>query len=167
MKGFKRVQIVLASGAVAIVAAAAVWVTAFAASPRPSPAPPTPNHVAASLGGHNKSGQPGLKRRDAEARALGMTMAELHADFAKGMTLHQVADTKGIGLAQFTTAVLANEKAQLAATVKAGTITQAQADQIAQRESAAKIAARWDAPDHRANAGATTPGTPATPTAAG
>jgi hypothetical protein len=49
-------------------------------------------------------------------------MAELRADFAKGMTLHQIADTKGVSLAQFTTAVLAAEKAQLSAAVKAGMI---------------------------------------------
>jgi hypothetical protein len=90
-------------------------------------------------------------------------MTELQADFAKGMTLHQVADTKGVSLAQFTTAVLAAERTQLTAAVKAGTITQAQSDQIAQRESAAKIAARWDSADHRAPGRGTTPATPATP----
>jgi hypothetical protein len=94
-------------------------------------------------------------------------MTELQADFAKGMTLHQVADTKGVSLAQFTTAVLAAEKTQLTAAVKAGTITQAQADQISQRESAAKIAARWDSADHRARGGGTTPATPSTPATTG
>jgi hypothetical protein len=166
VKGIKRVHFVLIAGVVAIVAAAAVWVTAFAASPSPSPGAGVSSHSAASLGGHHKSGQPGLKRRDAEAHALGITMAELRADFAKGMTLHQIADTKGISLAQFTTAVLAAEKAQLAAAVQAGTITQAQADQISQRESTAKIAARWDSPDHRAHSGGT-PATPSTPATTG
>jgi hypothetical protein len=167
MKGFKRVHLVLASGAVAIVAAAAVSVAVFAASSSPSPGTAGSSHSAASLGGHHKAGQPGLKRRDAEARALGITRAELQADFAKGMTLHQIADTKGVSLAQFTTGVLAAEKAQLTSAVKAGTITQAQADQIAQRESAAKIAARWDSADHRAHSSGTTPAPPSTPATTG
>jgi hypothetical protein len=163
MKGFKRVHFVLAAAAVAIVAAAAVSVAAFAASSSPSPGAAGSGHSAAALGGHHKAGQPGLQRRNAEAQALGITMAELRADFAKGMTLHQIADTKGISLAQFTTAVLAAEKAQLTAAVKAGTITQAQADQISQRESAAKIAARWDSAGHRAHSSGSTPATPSTP----
>jgi hypothetical protein len=83
------------------------------------------------------------------------------------MTLHQIADTKGVSLAQFTTGVLSAEKAQLTSAVKAGTVTQAQADQIAQRESAAKIAARWDSADHRARGGGTTPATPSTPATTG
>jgi hypothetical protein len=160
MKGLKRVQIVIASGIVAIVAAAAVWVTAFAHSPNPTSAAPVSSQSAASLGGaHHKAGQPGLKRRAAEAQVLGITRAELQADFAKGMTLHQIADAKGISLAHFTTAVMAAEKAQLAAEVKAGKITQAQADQIAQRETPAKITASWDSPDHRGHVGAPTPAT--------
>ena len=160
MKGFNRVPLVLASGAVAIIAAAVVWVSAFAASPSQSPATPTPSHSAALLGGaHHKTGQPGLMRRQAEAQVLGITRAELQADFAKGMTLHQIADTKGVTLDQFTTRVMAAEKARLDAEVKAGKITQAQADQIAARETPAKIAASWDAAGHRGHVAPTTPAT--------
>jgi hypothetical protein len=167
MKGFNRVRLVLASGAVAIVAAAAVWVTGLAAQPSPTSGAASSSSAASLGAAHHKAGQPGLKRRAAEAKVLGITRAELQADFAKGMTLHQIADTKGISLAQFTTAVMAAEKAQLAAEVKAGTITQAQADQIAQRETPAKIAASWDAADHRGQSSGTTPATPTTPATTG
>ena len=156
MKGFNRVPLVLASGAVAIIAAAVVWVSAFAASPSQSSGTPTPSQSAAA---HHKTGQPGLMRRQAEAQVLGITRAELQADFAKGMTLHQIADTKGVTLDQFTTRVMAAEKARLDAEVKAGKITQAQADQIAARETPAKIAASWDAADHRGHVAPTTPAT--------
>jgi len=85
-----------------------------------------------------------LKIHEAVATALGITSTELTADFAKGLTVHQIAGAKGITEAQFTSALQAAEKAQVDAAVKAGSLTQAQADALAQHQRLGAAAMIWD-----------------------
>jgi hypothetical protein len=68
----------------------------------------------------------------AAATYLGVTQAELMTQLQSGKTLAQVADaTSGKSAAGLVDALVAAEKTELDAAVKAGRITQAQADQIA------------------------------------
>jgi hypothetical protein len=64
----------------------------------------------------------------AAAAALGVTEAELKADFKAGQTLAQVAAAKNVSEADFKTKVVAALKPKLDAAVAAKTITQAQED---------------------------------------
>ncbi len=89
------------------------------------------------LGGHgrpHKGGIPQLMQtyRDAAAGALGISPGELQADLAKGMTLHQVADTKGINEAQFRAALIRNLQPALDAAVRDGKLTSDQEKEILQ-----------------------------------
>lgn len=77
------------------------------------------------MGDHR--GGPG-RGLDQVAAAIGITTDELRTQLEAGKTPVQVAQSKGIDEATLKTKVLAAIKADLDAKVKAGTITQAQAD---------------------------------------
>lgn len=81
-------------------------------------------------GGHGGPG--GLDADDltAAAKALGMTEADLTTQLTGGKTVAQVATAKGVTLQTVIDAIAAADKAEFAAAVKAGTMTQAQADQM-------------------------------------
>ena len=64
----------------------------------------------------------------AAAQVLGMTDAELTAALQSGKTTAQVATGKGVELQKVIDAIVAADKAEFAAAVTAGTMTQAQAD---------------------------------------
>ena len=66
---------------------------------------------------------------EAAAKALGMTATDLEAQFRAGQTLEQIATAKKVAVKTVQDAVIAALQTQLAADVKAGKITQAQADQ--------------------------------------
>ena len=80
-------------------------------------------------GGHGGPG--GLDADDltAAAKALGMTEADLTAALGGGKTAAGVAADKGVAVQKVVDAIVAADQAEIAAAVKAGTITQAQADQ--------------------------------------
>jgi hypothetical protein len=67
---------------------------------------------------------------DAAASYLGMSEATLHSALESGKTLAQVAKEKGKSVDGLVAAMVSNEKAELAAAVKAGRITQAQSNAI-------------------------------------
>ena len=67
---------------------------------------------------------------DAAADYLGLTESQLHTAFESGKTLAQVAKSKGKSVDGLVAAMVADEKAELAAAVKAGRLTQAQANAI-------------------------------------
>ena len=68
----------------------------------------------------------------AAATYLGLTATELQTQLQAGKTLGQIADaTSGKSKAGLIAALVAAEKDELAAAVKAGRLTQAQSDQIA------------------------------------
>ena len=95
--------------------------------------------------------------RDAAAKALGISSDELKADLAKGMTLHQIATTKGITEAQFRTALIQNLKPALDAAVAAGKLTADQEKAILQRLQNRPLPL-WDHAFKRRPAPSRTPG---------
>ncbi len=72
---------------------------------------------------------------ESAAKALNLSLIELDKQLRSGQTITSLATTQKVNLETVKTAVLTNLKAQLADAVKAGTITQAQADQIIARAS--------------------------------
>jgi hypothetical protein len=113
-----------------------------AADPTPSPAAissttptatpaTTPSQGTATTGFSGSEHGPGLDTDDlaAAAKALGMTDAELQAELESGKTAADVAKAKNVDLQKVIDAVVASDKAEIAAAVTAGTMTQAQADE--------------------------------------
>ena len=72
---------------------------------------------------------------DAAAKYLGLTEAELHTQLESGKTLAQIAKDKGKTVDGLKKAITDQAKKTLDAAVKAGTITQAQADEMLTRMS--------------------------------
>jgi len=78
-----------------------------------------------------RSGGMGMTQSpDAAAKALGMTSDELYTAVQGGKTLADVAKDQKVSVASLVKAMVANAEADLAAAVKAGTMTQAQADTL-------------------------------------
>jgi hypothetical protein len=67
---------------------------------------------------------------DAAAKALGMTSDELYAAVQGGKTLADVAKDQKVSVTSLVKAMVADAEGDLAAAVKAGTMTQAQADTL-------------------------------------
>jgi hypothetical protein len=86
-------------------------------------------------GGPNGRGAPGGDRvggpelMDATAKALGLTSEELRTQVQSGKTITEIAASKKVDVKTVQAAVLAAYKTQLDAAVKAGKLTQAQADE--------------------------------------
>ncbi len=85
--------------------------------------------------GHGPDGHgPGGPGRGAElaavAKALGLTETDLRTQLMTGKSLATIAKAKGVALQTVIDAIVAQEKTELAAAVKAGRLTQAQADQM-------------------------------------
>jgi hypothetical protein len=86
-------------------------------------------------GGPNGRGAPGGDRvggpelMDATAKALGLSSEELRTQVQSGKTITEIAAAKKVDLKTVQAAVLAAYKTQLDAAVKAGKLTQAQADE--------------------------------------
>ncbi len=77
--------------------------------------------------GDRMTGGPALM--DATAKALGLTSEELRTQVQSGKTITEIAAAKKVDLKTVQAAVIAAYKTQLEATVKAGKLTQAQADE--------------------------------------
>lgn len=71
----------------------------------------------------------GRRHLDAAAKALGVSEADLQAALQSGQSVAQVAQSKGIDVKVVVDALVAEAKARLAEAVKAGRVTQAQADE--------------------------------------
>ena len=84
--------------------------------------------------GRGPGGKGGIGRMGnhlaAAATALGMTQTDLQTQLQAGKTLAQIAQTKGVAVQKVIDALVADEQSELAAAVKAGQLTQAQADQM-------------------------------------
>ena len=65
------------------------------------------------------------------AQAIGISQSDLTTALGSGQTLAAVAKAHGVDVQKVIDALVADEKAELADQVKNGTLTQAQADQIA------------------------------------
>lgn len=81
-------------------------------------------------GGHGRHGG-GHLSPEAVAKVLGISVDELRTQQQAGKTLAQIADAEGMSKADLVTGLVAAAKAQLAADVTAGRLTQAQADEKA------------------------------------
>jgi len=64
------------------------------------------------------------------AKAIGISEADLQTALRSGQTIAQVAKAHNVDLQKVIAALVANEQDELAADVKAGRLTQAQADQM-------------------------------------
>jgi hypothetical protein len=73
---------------------------------------------------------------DAAAGYLGLTEAQLHTQLESGKTLAQIAKDKGKSVEGLEKAITDSMKTKLDAAVKAGTITQAQADAMLKQATA-------------------------------
>jgi len=84
------------------------------------------------MGGRGgRSGGMGMTQsHDAAAKALGMTSDELYTAVQGGKTLADVAKDQKVSVDSLVKAMVADAEADLAAAVKAGTMTQAQADTL-------------------------------------
>lgn len=80
---------------------------------------------------HRRGHRPGRLTPGAVAKALGITVDELRAGHRAGKTLTEIAAGKGISKSDLIARLVAAAKAQLAAEVKAGRLTQARSDAIA------------------------------------
>jgi hypothetical protein len=80
-------------------------------------------------GGHGRGA--GRVTPEATAKVIGITVDQLRSAQEAGRTLAQIAQAHGVGKSDLVKGLVAAAEAQLAADVKAGTITQAQADQLA------------------------------------
>ena len=78
-------------------------------------------------------GHGGPASLDAAAEYLGLTEAELHTQLESGKTLAEIAKAQGKTVDGLEKALTAAMKTKLDAAVKAGTITQAQADDLLKR----------------------------------
>ncbi|MBK5306588.1 MAG: hypothetical protein JJD92_07885 [Frankiaceae bacterium] len=81
-------------------------------------------------GGPGGPGGPGHLSPEAVATVLGVTVEELRAGHEAGKTLAQIAADEGMSKSTLISKLVAAAKAQLAADVKAGKLTQAQADSL-------------------------------------
>jgi len=81
-------------------------------------------------GGPGRGGPDHAAELTAVAKALGMTETELQTQLKAGKSLAAIAKAKGVPLQTVIDAIVAQEKTELAAAVKAGRFTQAQADQM-------------------------------------
>ncbi len=77
--------------------------------------------------GNRMTGGPALM--DATAKALGLTNEELRTQVQSGKSITEIAASKNVDLKTVQAAVIAAYKTQLEAAVKAGKLTQAQADE--------------------------------------
>jgi hypothetical protein len=91
-----------------------------------------PKHGMGGLGGHGGDGghlRMGLaKNMDAAAKALNMTTDKLRTALKAGKSLADVAKDQKVSVASLVKAMVTATEAEIAAAVKDGTITQAQAD---------------------------------------
>jgi hypothetical protein len=115
---------------------------ASASKPSPATARATPNPAARAV---NQAVV------QAEAQALGVQPKELQKDLHQGLTLHQVADQKGVSQADFQSRFEADLKTILDQDVKQGTLTAQQEQQALTRLG--RRGPAWDAvPGKRAQA---------------
>jgi hypothetical protein len=81
-------------------------------------------------GGMGGGGMGMIQSHDAAAKALGMTSDQLYAAVQSGKSLAEVAKDQKVSVDSLIKAMVADAQGDLAAAVKAGTMTQAQADTL-------------------------------------
>jgi hypothetical protein len=90
-----------------------------------------PKHGMGGLGHHGGHFRMGMaKTVDAAAKALGMTPGNLRTALEGGKSLADIAKEKSVSVTSLVKAMVTATQGELAAAVKDGTITQAQADRM-------------------------------------
>jgi hypothetical protein len=92
----------------------------------------------AGMGMNGRDGAPGkmgagisqIALLESAAKALNLSISQLDTELRAGKTLTEIAAAQKVSLETVKNAVIATLKTQLAAAVKAGSLTQAQSDQI-------------------------------------
>jgi hypothetical protein len=138
--------LVVAMGVVVITASAAgVNLAGLHASPSPSPVPAsTPSPPARARATPNPAARAVAQAvLQAEAQALGVQPRDLTKDLRQGMSLHQVAEQKGVSQADFQARFQKDLMATLDQDVQQGTLTQQQEQQALKRLG--KRGPNWDA----------------------
>jgi DNA-binding CsgD family transcriptional regulator len=82
------------------------------------------------MGGKMGGGISQIALLETAAKALNLSITQLDIELRSGKTLTEIASAQKVSLETVKSAVLASLKTQLAAAVKAGSLTQAQSDQI-------------------------------------
>jgi DNA-binding CsgD family transcriptional regulator len=82
------------------------------------------------MGGKMGGGISQIALLETAAKALNLSITQLDTELRSGKTLTEIATAQKVSLETVKSAVLASLKTQLAAAVKAGSLTQAQSDQI-------------------------------------
>jgi hypothetical protein len=82
------------------------------------------------MGGKMGAGISQVALLETAAKALNLSITQLDTELRSGKTLTEIATAQKVSLETVKSAVLASLKTQLAAAVKAGSLTQAQSDQI-------------------------------------
>ncbi len=119
---------VLISGVAGLLMLGAVAGTVSAAPPTPTP-PGPPAATQQNWQGRGMGYGYGYQVAEAPAaKVLGMTVDQLHAERLAGKSLAQISQEKGVKVDALVSAMVESRKADLDARVKAGTLTQAQAD---------------------------------------
>ncbi|ACV64977.1 hypothetical protein Dtox_4313 [Desulfofarcimen acetoxidans DSM 771] len=104
-----------------------------------------------------EGGRPGMMSAQADiAKALGLTEAELQTQLKSGKTPEQIAQTKGMTLAQLKEKMLANKKSDLDSQVSQGKLTAEQEQNILSRLRNLDLSKLGTGPD---KAGGPPPGT--------
>ncbi len=126
----KRYLVGLGAGALLL---AGTVMSTYAADPTPTTQPTTT--YCQAPGGTGAGGRWGgqFSALDSVAKLLGVSTSDVAAERQAGESLVQIAAAKGVDEARLIDAILASRKATLDAQVKAGTITQGQADLMLSR----------------------------------
>jgi hypothetical protein len=128
---FKRIAVLAATVSVVAVMGSVMAGAAFAQGPAPDQAPLGLGRVDGAGMGFGAAGGPawaGQACLDAASKVTGLSEAEIQAQRVEGKSLAQIAQAKGITEDKLMSELLAAKKAVLDNLVKAGVLTQAQAD---------------------------------------
>jgi len=117
---------IVAGGALIILAFGAT--SAFAASPAASVAPAASTGTTKVTTGDPFNQHETVSDESVVAGVIGISVTELDADLAKGQTIAAIATAHNVAPQKVIDALVTDGLNELAAQVKAGTITQAQAD---------------------------------------
>jgi len=131
-------KIVLALGTAVVVALVGLFAvgTVFAESPTPTPNATQPKAAQPRDGAWNRVCRGAGVISDAVTKLLGMTREQIMTERATGKTLAQIAQEKNVTEQQVIDAIVAEQQAAIDQQLKAGKITQAQADWLLARAKA-------------------------------
>ena len=128
MSGKKRYLLGVVAGGMLL---AGTVVSSYAADPTPTPQAGTTAYCQ-GIGGTG-AGRWGFSALEPVAKLLGVQTSDVASEREAGKSLAQIAQAKGVDEAKLIETIIADRKADLDALVKAGTITQAQADLMLER----------------------------------